>query len=105
MEAIAARIEKNKTMLTSLVGGLITVVTLFSFASPDGGLLPTLLTDSSGSPEEIGKTISVDGFWESVLTATEEVFSITLPGSPADIAALTLGEGFSGFFSSSLVFG
>jgi len=104
---IAERVEKNKSMLTTLVGVIFTVLTLFSFASPDGGLLPTLLSESTEieTTGDLAEKLSGDSFIEAITTAFGEVFSITLPGSPADVAALTLGEGLSGFFSSSLVFG
>ena len=103
--------EMQKMMATTFVGTLLSALALYSLASPDGGgSLLDLFSDGGVDGEEAESAMrffsseNVGAFLSSLRASSGNVASVALPGAPSDIAALTLGEGVSGFVSSTLVF-
>jgi len=101
----------QKMMATTFVGTLLSALALYSLASPDGGgSLLDLFSDGGVDGEEAESAMrffsseNVGAFLSSLRASSGNVASVALPGAPSDIAALTLGEGVSGFVSSTLVF-
>jgi len=65
-------VDKKKMMTaTTVVGSIITLATLYSLASPDGGLLPNF-TGSMG--EDTERVLTADGIADSIGTSIGEAF-------------------------------